>query len=234
MAQRAVEGDEEALQYLSLEESDVKWTTASTLTWETLCANYNYCAHVLVVATHLKLDVMRRTSRYALQSLTWIARHHYKKELPPIETTCTVEDLAGMMAAIVDQVPPPHLNRAEDVTASSSESESEEEEPASKKIKKTKEKSTKKQKKQKQEEKEETEATRSHHVRTRCRIPGCEAVVCDIRRHLMVHVKRQEIHEDDVEGIAEVMRHGKRKHVVAKGNPEVRGTATKKPKKRQK
>lgn len=149
MAQRAVEGDEEALQYLSLEESDVKWTTASTLTWETLCANYNYCAHVLVVATHLKLDVMRRTSRYALQSLTWIARHHCKKELPPIATTCTVEDLAGMMAAIVDQVPPPHLNRAEDVTASSSESESEEEEPASKKIKKTKEKSTKKQKKTK-------------------------------------------------------------------------------------
>ena len=134
MAQPAVEGDEEALEYLSLQESEVNWTTASTLMWETLCANYNYCAHVLVVATQLQLHEMRRTSRYALQSLTWIARHHYKKELPPVATTCTVEDLAEMMAAIVDQVPPPHLNRAEDVTASSSESESEEEEPASKKI----------------------------------------------------------------------------------------------------
>ena len=144
---------------------------------------------------------MRRTSRYALQSLTWIARHHYKKELPPVATTCTVEDLAEMMAAIVDQVPPPHLNRAEDVTASSSGSESEE--PASKKIKKTKEKTTKKEKKETQEEKEEMKATRSHHVRTRCLIPGCEAVVCDIRRHLMVHVKREEIEQDDVEGIAE-------------------------------
>ena len=55
MAQPAVEGDEEALEYLSLQESEVNWTTASTLTWETLCANYNYCAHVLVVASHLQL-----------------------------------------------------------------------------------------------------------------------------------------------------------------------------------
>ena len=145
MAQRAVEGDEEALEYLSLQESEVNWTTASTLTWETLCANYNYCTHVLVVATHLQLHEMRRTSCYALQSLTWIARHHYKKEPPPVATTCTVEDLAEMMAAIVDQVPPPHLNRAEDVTASLSESE--EEEPASKKIKKPKKKLRKKKKK---------------------------------------------------------------------------------------
>ena len=105
MAQRAIEGDQEALDYLDLEESDVKWTTASTLT---LCGNYNYCAHVLVVATHLKLDTMHRTSRYALQSLTWITRHHhYNKELPPIATTCRVEDLVEMMALIIDDVPPP-------------------------------------------------------------------------------------------------------------------------------
>ena len=52
----------------------------------------------------------------------------------------------------------------------------------------------------------------------------------------MVHVKRRELNEDDVEGdvegYAEVMCHEKRKHVVSKGNPEVRGTATKKQKKR--
>ena len=114
----------------------------------------------------------------------------YKKELPPVATTCSIEDLTEMTSVIVDEVPPPHLNRDEDVaTSSSPESESEEEEPASKKIKKTKEKSTKKEKKEKKEEKEEMEEPRSHHVRTRCRIPGCEAVVCDIRRHLMVHVK---------------------------------------------
>lgn len=116
MAQRAIDGDQEALDYLDLEESDVKWTTASTLTWDTLCGNYNYCAHVLVVATHLKLDIMRRTSRYALQSLTWIARHHYNRELPPIATTCRVEDIAEMMALIIDDVPPPTSIRTRTLT----------------------------------------------------------------------------------------------------------------------
>mgnify|MGYP000645208262 CR=1 FL=1 len=48
----------------------------------------------------------------------------------------------------------------------------------------------------------------------------------------MVHVKRRELNEGDVEGYAEVMRHEKRKHVVSKGNPEVRETATKKQKKK--
>ena len=138
MAQRAIDGDQEALDYLDLEESDVKWTTASTLTWDTLCGNYNYCAHVLVVATHLQLDTMRRTSRYALQSLTWIARHHYNRELPPIATTCRVEDIAEMMALIIDDVPP-HLNKDEDFDSATSESE-EKEEPAPKKMKKKKEK----------------------------------------------------------------------------------------------
>ena len=78
------------------------------------------------------------------------------------------------------------------------------------------------------------EGTRSHHVRIRCRIPGCEAVVCDIRRHLMVHVKAEQINQADVEGIAEVMRHGKRKHVIARGNPQVRGSDKKKIKKKKK
>ena len=72
--------------------------------------------------------------------------------------------------------------------------------------------------------------TRSHHVRTGCRIHGCEAVVFDIRWHLMVHVKQGQLHPDEVEGHAEVMRHGKRKHVVSKGNPEVRGTEKKRKK----
>ena len=144
-----VEGDEEALAYLSLEESDAKWSTATTLTWETLCANYNFYAHVLVVASQLQLHTMRRTSRYALQSLTWIARHHYKKELPPVATTCTIEDLAEMMSVIVDEVPPPNLNRAEDVATSSSPESESEEQPASKKIKKNKRKKYEKRKKRK-------------------------------------------------------------------------------------
>ena len=97
-------------------------------------------------------------------------------------------------------------------------------------MKKNEEKITKSAKKTKKEEMSETH---SHHVRTRCRIHGCEAVVSDIRRHLLVHVKQGQLHPEDIDSHAEVMRHGKRKHVVSKSNPEVRGTA-KKQKRRKK
>ena len=71
--------------------------------------------------------------------------------------------------------------------------------------------------------KEETEETRSHHVKTRRCIPGCEAVVWDIKCHLRVHAKRGELHTNNVNGHAEIMRHGERKFVTSANNPEIRG-----------
>ena len=49
-----------------------------------------------------------------------------------------------------------------------------------------------------------------------------------------MHVKKGELHPEDVESYAEVMRHGKRKHVIAKGNPKVRGTAKKQKRRKKK
>ena len=71
--------------------------------------------------------------------------------------------------------------------------------------------------------KEGTEETRNHHVKTRGRMPRCEAVVCDIKRHLRAHVKRDELHTVDIEGHAEIMRLGKRKFMTSANNLEIRG-----------
>jgi len=48
-------------------------------------------------------------------------------------------------------------------------------------------------------------------------MPGCQAVVCNIKRHLRVHVKRGELHINDIYG------HGKRKFMPYANNPEIRG-----------
>ena len=138
MAERAIAGDQEALDYLELQQSTVEWSYTSAPSWETLCCNYNFCAHIFVVATKLNLDTLRRTSCFALQSMTWITRHHHQRELPSIATTCTVEHLANIMSILLADVLPSHLNKSEDFeTSSSSLSESEEEEPSPKNIKKT-------------------------------------------------------------------------------------------------
>ena len=54
LAEKAIQGDEQALEYLQIEEINVVSNMSSSISWQTLCANYNYLAHMLVVATKLK------------------------------------------------------------------------------------------------------------------------------------------------------------------------------------
>ena len=102
------------------------------------------------------------------------------------------------------------MNRSEDFDSNTTS----EEESSPKKPKKNMEKQIKK---------EEMGEIRSHHVRTRCRMPGCKALVCDIKRHLKVRVKRGELDADDLDGHCEIMRHGKQKFRQSAGKPEIRG-----------
>ena len=53
LGEKAIQGDPQALEYLRLEEVEVLSENSATITWETLCANYDYLAHVLTVATQL-------------------------------------------------------------------------------------------------------------------------------------------------------------------------------------
>ena len=96
----------------------------------------------------------------------------------------------------------PHLNESKDFYSQMS-SEAERSSPALKSLKNPCKKMLKHPKK-----KEETNESWNHHVRTWCRMPCCEAVVCDIKRHLRVHIKRGELDTNDVDGHAEIMRHG--------------------------
>ena len=195
MAERAINGDEEALEYLDLEEVSVIGSDPRPITWDVLCANYYYCAHVLIVATKLNLHILRRTAHMSLRQAAHIARHHYKREFPEITTTCTVEELANTLSMVLEDVPPAHLSRREDFDSDTS---TEEDVPQCKKTKKNEEKNQKQEKQEKPRKKEEKEG-RSHHVTVKCRIAGCDAKVQDIRRHLRMHVKNNELHPEDLD-----------------------------------
>ena len=117
---------------------------------------------------------------------------------------------------------PPHLNESKDFHSQAS-SEAERRSPALKSLKNPCKKMLKHEKKKE----EETAESWNHHVKTWSRMPCCEAVVCDIKRHLRVHIKRGQL---DTDGHAEIMRHGKRKFKTSPNNPEIRG---RKPRTRQ-
>ena len=61
-----------------------------------------------------------------------------------------------------------------------------------------------------EEEEEEGTAPRSHHGKVKCRVPGCNAVVGDIKRHLYTHAKKSQLEEEDVLKAAAIMKAGKR------------------------
>ena len=142
LAEKAIQGDEQALEYLQLEEMNVISDKASSISWQSLCANYNYFAHLLVVSTKLGLECLKTASRLGLKEAIHIARHHYQKEFPPVATTVTVENLAELLSEVLKDVPPHHLDRSED-EESSSASEVEPEPEKTKKMNKKNQKTKK-------------------------------------------------------------------------------------------
>ena len=141
----------------------------------------------------------------SLTHASHIARHHYKREFPEIATNCTVEELAHTLSMVLADVHPAHLSREEDFDSELSMEKEEEEEPQCKKRKKNEEKNKKK---------EEQKEGRSHHVRVKCKIAGCDEKVQDIRQHLKMHIKNSELHPEDLDAYTEIMRHGKQKTLV--------------------
>ena len=136
MAQKAMDGDLKALEYLLFEEVDVVGLDTRPITWETLCGNYSYCAHILIVAAKLNLHILRRTARMSLRHALHIAHHYYKSEFPEVATNCTVEELAETLSTVLAEVPPAHLSREEDFDSKSSVEEEEEPQCNNKKKKK--------------------------------------------------------------------------------------------------
>lgn len=142
MAERAITGNQEAVDYLQLESIDVLPSDRPlNITWSKLCADYAYVAHVFVVAVQLNLQMLRRTARMSLTYMAFAARNHFKRPLPEISTTCSVQNLAETLSTILLDVPPAHLSRREDFDSdTSSEGEPQPKKPKNlhKKMKKMK------------------------------------------------------------------------------------------------
>ena len=136
--------------------------------------------------------------------MSWIARQHYQCEFPSITTTCTIDSLASIMSVVLQDVPQPITTGAGTLTPRHHLRPRRRRSPSLKSPKDTKD-------------------TWSHHVKTRCHMPGGEGVVCDIKHHLGVRVKRGEPHTDNIDGHAEIVHHSKRKFVTSANYPGIRG-----------
>lgn len=156
MAEWAVDGDEEALKYLQLQQVNVAGNKplTLTLTWENLCSDYHYVGHVFVVAAKLGLNTLRRTLRMSLQHMSFIAQHHFQRQFSEISTTCTIETVAEILSMMLLDVPPPRLNRSEDYDSETTSEGEPEPKKKNRKITEKNEKSPKITKTQKKNQKD--------------------------------------------------------------------------------
>ena len=107
LAEKAIQGDEQALEYLQFEETNVVSKRSSAISWQSLCANYSYLAHMHVVATKLGLECLKISTRLGLKHACHIAHHHFQEEFPEVATAVTIDQLAEHLAQVLDDVPPP-------------------------------------------------------------------------------------------------------------------------------
>lgn len=100
LAERAIDGEQEALEYLQHQETALIGSKNKVVTCETICSNYN-CAYVYIVAAKLGLHILGRTFCLAPRLMNWIARDHYRCKFPSITTTCTINNLVAIMSVVL-------------------------------------------------------------------------------------------------------------------------------------
>lgn len=110
--EKALQGDEDAIAYMGVkDESDVSPMIKKpiVLTWEKLLDDYHNACLKLVAAENLQLQSLRKTSIPYLKYLLWIAKNHFKKDIPEQASTCTREDVLTTMHEMTFDVPPEKL-----------------------------------------------------------------------------------------------------------------------------
>ena len=71
--------------------------------------DYHNACLKLVTAENLQLQSLRKTSIPYLKYLLWIAKNHFKKDIPEQASTCSREDVLTMMHEMTFDVPPEKL-----------------------------------------------------------------------------------------------------------------------------
>lgn len=248
MLRKADQGDQAAIKYLEVGDTDVKDNRAVVLTWPKLCCNYQQAIHTLMAAHHLNLELLHFTCKSWLKSLKFIATTLFKKDFDDDTIVAKADGIRRIMTMLTNDLPREKFHNKYHQVSTDEEDQNSEEEDRNKKASVVPKRKTtqsddgpsrKKRPRdnndedeesgggsEKEEDEEEREdedhdsgkgngpekkpTKRSHHKKVKCRIPGCNKSVVELKRHLKTHVKKGEIDEEDIERTVAIMKAGKK------------------------
>ena len=235
---RAMDGEEEALNYLGVREIQILPSKTTKMTWPLLCANYNYYVQVYTAAEKLGLNILKTSVKDHLNMLGWISRMGFKKEIFKETTLASTDSVLEMMRGLCTDLPKKTFVECNGESSSEDDDDEQqpkraEEDPKSPAKKKCKSREKEKEKeddddndyddddeqqpkgaaehpKSLPKKKPKMREKRTHPKTKKCRIPGYSFKGYDIKRHLEYHKKRGEIDEAATDKLCTIKEEGKK------------------------
>ena len=122
---KALDGDQEADQFLAIKSQKVTFYGNKAMTWQNLCNDFHLCSVTYMAAKKLGLAAIRLQTEMSMSYLTWLARHHFKAEFDKRALKARKEEIMESMLILSQDVPPTKMRN--ELHQQSSDSEEEEE-----------------------------------------------------------------------------------------------------------
>ncbi|CAH3166889.1 unnamed protein product, partial [Porites lobata] len=186
MIKRAMQEDEQALQYLDVEDSYVTPKSDLPPEWVGMKCDYKETVALYVATKKLGMQRYQSMSRNYLRCMRQLARIKFNKEFPEdkqLNRTLFQQEInEGFQDSDDDDdIIPPTPRKKKKLTSQDSDEDSTPKRPRTKKLTS-----------QDSDEDSTPKRKRSHHSQVKCKVPGCKFHGQDIKRHLWTHVKKGE------------------------------------------
>ena len=120
---KALEGDKKADNFLAVKSQCVRYRSAKTVTWESLCNDYHVCCVQLCAACNLNMEAIKIQTETSMAYLVWIARHQFHSDFDVKALKAKKREIMEAMLIMSRDIPPTKMQRYYHQLSSSSEEE---------------------------------------------------------------------------------------------------------------
>ena len=186
-----MQDDEQALQYLDVEDSYVTPKSDLPPEWVGMKCDYRETVALYVAAKKLGMQRYQSMSRNYLRCMRQLARIKFNKEFQEDSHSVEREDILEEMALMSCGPFPEQLNRTlfqQEMNEEFHDQDSDDDDDIIPPTPRTKKLTS-----QDSDEDSTPKRKRSHHSQVKCKVPGCKVHGQDIKRHLRTYVKKGEL-----------------------------------------
>ena len=224
---KALDGDQAAIDLLSLQPVEVTYRHTRPLTLADLKKDYQQVAQMYKAANLIEVGCLEMVACKAMRYISFLVKEKFDHTFTEEETTVEVTPLMKAMKRAAGDLTLTNLTEDDSPVEEEEEERKEEPQPTKKKTKKKFDLKIRKRSREDsssssssssdgegeepKEKKKRTSGKQKHHAQVKCPFKRCAFDGSDIKRHLtLVHVKaKKEVEEEDIPRLAAIFKAGK-------------------------